>query len=109
MERRWRAVVSSQIKTDRAPRWRSPRRRPSPRLMRTPRGLGARGALAGLAGGGAAAVLEFALSLERAAAFLPSGRARLLWFLLALYGSAGALAGGALGLLAAFFGELTDL
>lgn len=69
----------------------------------------ARGALCGFLGGLAAGAIEFALAAERAQAFLPSGRTRLLVFLCTLYGAAGG-ALGALGVAAArALGWATDL
>ncbi|MFI5288118.1 MAG: sulfatase-like hydrolase/transferase [Polyangia bacterium] len=77
--------------------------------MHSPRGLGARGALVGALAGLAAGALDFGLAVGKAAAFLPSGRGRLLIFLCALYGAAGALAGLCVGLGAGGLGWATDL
>jgi arylsulfatase A-like enzyme len=65
--------------------------------------------LAGAIGGMAAGALDVALSWERAAAFLPAGRGRLVLFLCALYGAAGAIAGATTGLTAGALGWATDL
>ncbi len=77
--------------------------------MPSPGPLGARGALAGALGGIAAGALDFALGLSRAAAFLPSGRGRLLLFLCALYGATGAIVGAIVGATAGGLGWATDL
>lgn len=77
--------------------------------MHSQRGLGARGALVGALAGLCAGGLDFALASAQAAAFLPTGRARLLIFLCALYAAAGALAGLAIGIVAAMLGWATDL
>src|SRR5690242_19358349 len=71
--------------------------------------LVARGTLAGALGGLCAGGLDFALSASQAAAFLPSGRGRLLFFLCALYGFGGALLGALTAALAAGLGWATDL
>jgi arylsulfatase A-like enzyme len=68
----------------------------------------ASGALWGALGGVAAGAVDFALAHERAAAFLPSGQARLLLFLCALYGAAAATCGLILALAADALGWATD-
>jgi arylsulfatase A-like enzyme len=70
--------------------------------------LAARGALAGALGGLTAGAVDFGLAAAQASAFLPSGRARLLVFLCALYGAAFAALGALVGLAAAGF-QRTDL
>jgi arylsulfatase A-like enzyme len=65
------------------------------------RALGARGALVGAVGGALAGALDFARAVGPAVAFLPSGRARLGLFLVALYGAAASATGALVGLVAA--------
>src|SRR5437870_3898627 len=73
------------------------------------RALAARGAILGALGGVAAGAVDFALASARASACLPSGKARLLWCLCALYGAAGAAAGALTAALLAALGRGTDL
>ena len=69
----------------------------------------ARGTILGALGGAAAGIVDHLLSAEAARQFLPDGTARLLVFLVALYGAAGAAAGALLGLLAALLAVGTDV
>ena len=66
--------------------------------MRPPRALAARGALLGATGGVAAGLVDFALAMSHAGAFLPVGRYKLALFLCTLYGAAGAATLAAAGL-----------
>jgi arylsulfatase A-like enzyme len=71
--------------------------------------LTARAAFAGALGGVAAGILDFSLALPRLGAFLPTGRARLLVFLVAEYGAALGTLAGLTALFFAIIGRATDL
>jgi arylsulfatase A-like enzyme len=69
------------------------------------------GLYAGAAGGAGAALVDFALGIGRAGQFLPGpmGRVTLAFFLVGLYGFAGAVVGAGLGLLGTALGRGSDL